>query len=256
MTMTDLFLQALETYEEVQTELQTRDRPALPHQSQTPILIGQLPYDSLLLGLADDGLPVAFDLSNPSSGPLLVAGDGGCGKTALLEQLARNSLLQDPGEIQFGTLTPFPEEWRQSENLPNCLGIWPVYHASAQHFLAQLVSWAEVLPETHQRVLLFIDGLDLLLEGGLGLRHHLRWLLQHGPESQILPVVSLNPSRLPPLQAWQDYFPSRLFGQVRQAQTARLLAPDPEIDLGRLTPGVQFGLLQAGRWLRFRIPSC
>ena len=70
-----------------------------------------LPGGSLLLGLAEDGLPVLLDLYDPAPGPLLVAGDGGSGKTAFLQSLARAAGLQDSSDIQFGVITPFPEEW-------------------------------------------------------------------------------------------------------------------------------------------------
>ncbi len=78
----------------------------IPLRCRPPVSRG-----SLLLGLAEDGLPVLLDLYDPAPGPLLVAGDGGSGKTAFLQSLARATGLQDPGDIQFGVVTPFPEEW-------------------------------------------------------------------------------------------------------------------------------------------------
>jgi energy-coupling factor transporter ATP-binding protein EcfA2 len=213
-----------------------------------------LPGGSLLLGMAEDGLPVLLDLDDPAPGPLLVAGDGGCGKTAFLQSLARLSELQNPGDIQFGVLTPFPEEWTALENLPQCLGVWPAYHPSAQLFLSQLISWAEALPETRQAVLLLFDGFDLMSGRDFQSRHDLRWLLMYGPERHIWPVVTVNPARLTHLQAWLGYFHTRVIGQVKQLHNARLLLDDPQARLADLLPGTQFGLSQPNSWLKFWLP--
>jgi hypothetical protein len=255
MTMTDQFLQALQAYREIRDELRSPDQPSPEAEIQSPLLEGKLPEGSLLLGLAEDGLPLVFDLYEPASGPILVVGDGGSGKTALLQHLARNSNLLVPGDVQFGVLTPFPEEWRPVESLPNCLGIWPVYHTTAKHFLSQLVAWAKVLPETRQVVLLLVDGLDLLAASGERLLQPLRWLLQYGPERQVWPVVSLNPGRLPRMQTWLEYFQTFIFSQVKQPQIAGQPFDVPGIDLANLQPGSQFGLARGSEWLKFRIPS-
>jgi hypothetical protein len=242
MATTDQFLLAYQAYQEVQAELrQGEQAPAA-----SPIVdVEAIPSGSLLLGLAEDGLPVLLDLYDPAPGPLLVAGDGGCGKTAFLKSLARATDLDDPGDIQFGVLTPFPEEWRDHEALPGCLGIWPAYHASAHEFLKQLISWAETLGQTRQVVLLFVDGLDLLTTSSTELRGALRWLLSNGPERQVWPVVTINPGRLARL---------RILGRVKHAQTARQLANGQELDLCALAPSAQFGLLRSEGWLKFWLP--
>jgi hypothetical protein len=251
MATTDQFLLAYQAYREVQAELQRNEQAGT---APAPADAEAIPSGSLLLGLAEDGLPLLLDLYDPAPGSLLVAGDGGCGKTAFLKSLARAADLDDPGDIQFGVVTPFPEEWRDHEALPGCLGIWPAYHSSAHEFLKQLVSWAEALGETRQVVLLFVDGLDLLTTASSELRAALRWLVTHGPERQVWPVVTANPGRLARLQAWLEYFPTRILGQVRHPQTARLLAGGQELELAALVPSAQFGLLRSDGWIKFWLP--
>jgi hypothetical protein len=259
MSTTDQFLLALQAYRDIQTELHQEEQPRdglTESPTDRPDLAPppEIPDGSLLLGLADDGLPVMLDLYDPAPGPILVAGDGGSGKTAFLQSLARASDRCDPGDIQFAILTPFPEEWAELETLSNCLGIWPVYHLSADEFLSRLVNWAEALPQTRQVVLLIVDGLDLMAGNGLPFLHDLRWLLMNGPERQVWPVVSVNPGRFPRLQAWLEYFRTRVIGHVKQSYNARLLLDHTEIDPADLMPGVQFGLAQAESWLKFILP--
>ena len=259
MSTTDQFLLALNAYQEIQAELH-HAQPPQPDSPEKPTAAvpaappASLPAGSLLLGMAEDGLPVMLDLYDPAPGPLLVAGDGGSGKTAFLQSLARASNLQDPGDIAFGVLTPFPEEWTALETLPLCLGVWPAFHPSASDFLAQLVNWAKILPETRQVVLLLFDGLDLMNAGDYQSQHDLRWLLMYGPERHIWPVISVNPARLTRLKAWLEYFHTRVIGQVKHAQSARSLVKDPQISLDDLLPGKQFGLIQSAGWLKFWLP--
>jgi hypothetical protein len=204
--------------------------------------------------MSEDGLPVLLDLYDPAPGPLLVAGDGGSGKTALLQSLAHLAGLQDPGDIQFGVVTPFPEEWIAFESLPHCLGVWPAYHPSARVFLGQLVNWAEALPGTRQAILLLFDGFDLLVGRDFELSHDLRRLLLYGPQHQVWPVVTVNPARLTRLQSWLDYFHTRLLGHVKNSHNSRLLTDEPKAALADLLPGAQFGLSQPGTWLKFMLP--
>jgi hypothetical protein len=259
MSITNQFLLAVQAYQEIQAELHQDEehKSVEPEISAPKTFTGRSnPFSdrSLLLGLADDGLPLLLDLYDPTHGPLLVAGDEGSGKTAFLQSLVRASDIQNPGDIQFGVLTLFPEEWTGQETLPNCLGIWPAYHPAAHSFLSQLVSWAEDLPESRQIMLILFDEFDLFAANGFQVRNDLGWLLIHGPERQIWPVVTVNPGRLDRLDIWFEYFQTRILGHVNRSKTARLLVNDPEIDLAALLPGQQFGLLCSKGWQKFWLP--
>ena len=258
MSLSDQFLLALQTYQEIKTELRRKEpgSSAIQENSQptaSPAIA--FPPGFLLLGSADeDGSPVLLDLYDPTPGPLLVAGDGGSGKAAFLQSLAYTSNFQEYSEVQFGALTLFPEEWTTLEALSNCLGVWPAYHPSARDFLAQMVNWAEVLPETRQIVLVLFDGLDLMAANNLQCLSDLRWLLTYGPERQIWPVVSVNPGRMSHLRAWLDYFHTRILGQVKKERHARKLIADFTVNPADLMPGKQFGLSRQGSWLKFWLP--
>jgi len=259
VTATDQFLLAKQAYPEIPTELHQNkaipiaDEKGLSRKSfvtsNSPLSTG-----SLVLGRGEDGLPVTFDLYDPAPGPLLVAGDGGSGKTMLLKSLAQASDLQIAGDIQFGVITPFPEEWTEQEALPNCMGIWPAYHPAAIEFISKLISWADCLQGTHQLVLFLVDGLDLLAAFGFKIQNEFQWLLRNGPERHIWPVVTINPGRLARLDTWLDYFPTRILGQIKRSQTRHLLIDDPKINLAGFESGKQFCFSRPDGWLEFRLP--
>ena len=260
MSTTVQYLPALCVYPGMETEIQHKGNTASPAQQAS--LDGGFkdrtfpqPAGSFVLGLTEDGLPLELDLYNPAMGPLLIAGDGGSGKTALLKSLACASDNQDPGEIQFGVITPFPEEWTAQEILPNCLGIWPAFHPATKDFLLKMINWANALQRSHQLVLLLVDGLDLLTSGGFNIQHELRHLLMIGPQQHVFPVVAINPGRLVHLETWLGYFKTRLLGQVKHPQTARLLFKDPTFDLAELEAKQQFCLPGQDGWSKFRLQS-
>ncbi len=208
--------------------------------------------DSLLkLGLAEEGSPLMLDLFDPALGPILVAGDGGSGKTSFLQSLAWASNVSDPGEILFGVVTPFPEEWTAYDPLPNSLGTWPAFHGSANQFLSHLVSWAEVLPGSRQVILVLIDGFDLFTSNAVRLLHDLRWLLTYGPRCQVWPVVAVNPGRMPRMETWLDYFQTRVVGRIKRQETARVLLSDPGKNLAGLLPREQFYKSRMGSIVKF-----
>ena len=259
MSTTDQFTPALQAYQGIQAEFQPGEKPLhidarnSPPESP-PDLVSILPNESLQLGLSEEGFPLMLNVYDPAPGSLLVAGDEGSGKTAFLQSLAETSAFQDPGEIQFGVLTPFPEEWKRLEALPNCMGVWPTDHLAASDFLSQMISWANVLPSSRQAVLVLFEDLDLLTSGNNKVQQDLRLLLMSGPERQIWPIVTVNPGKLTRLENWLGYFQTRILGQIKHPQTASLLTGDTKINLATLLPGIQYGLSHLEGWQIFRLP--
>ena len=261
MSISDQFTLALQVFRELEADLGQRKRdvppPSAPGIEQPAQDSDPLPADSLLLGIAADGLPLLLDLYDPAPGAVLVTGDKGCGKTAFIQMLARTSdLMPDPGDVQFGVITHDPGEWTGVEALPGSMGVWPAAHSSAGRFLNQLVALGGREHNDGRTVtLLLVDGLDALILSDSMAHRDLRWLLTYGPEHRIWPVATFNAGRLPRFASWVELFGLFIYGAIRQPKLAEVLTGDAAADLQSLFPGVQFSLRKPEGWLKFWIPS-
>jgi len=231
-------------------------RPAAPSLADSLSELGPLPREALLLGLASDGLPVLLNLHDPHPGPLLIAADPGTGKTALLQMIAQAaSELHAPGDVQFGAVTNYPDEWGHLAELEHCVGIFPTYHDSAMDFLHSLSGWAHANKGSQQSILLLVDDLESMEHIDFDARQTLRWLLLRGPARRVWPILSMNAERATQVEAWLEAFRTRIFGQVKDDRTAENLSGIQDAGLSHLQAGLQFALREGADWLKFWIPE-
>jgi len=75
--------------------------------------ISDLPAETAVLGLAEDGLPLLFDLRNPRPGSIMLLGDKFSGKTRALQTIVQSLILRNRAEqVQFVVLSGKPEQWQ------------------------------------------------------------------------------------------------------------------------------------------------
>jgi hypothetical protein len=261
MTISESFLLALEAYQDLQPELKAAGRgsepmPEIPTLHTVLSAHRSIPPDNLILGIAEDKLPILLDVNDPAPGPILVIGDGGSGKTTFLQFLACSlDLIHDPGDIQFAAITNFPDEWKRVETLPTSKGVWPAYHPSARLLLAGLCSGVEGPHPGRQTLLLFLDDLELLVNSELNVQKYLHWLLTYGPRHRIWPVVTVNSIRALKIKGWLEHFSLRVYGRINSPALVQELCADPNVDISGLFVGLQFKLQMPGTWLDFMIPG-
>ena len=252
-----LMLEALtELQPEIEAAQQTKPVPAAPSLVDSLSELGPLPREALLLGLASDGLPVLLNLHDPHPGPLLVVADPGAGKTALLQMIAQASTeMHTPGDVQFGTITNYPDEWGHLTDYEQCVGIFPTYHDSAVDFLSSLSGWAHANKGGQQSILLLIDDLESMNDLDFDTRQTLRWLLLRGPARRVWPIITLNAERASEVEDWLEAFRTRIFGQIRDDHMADSLTGVPGSTLRHIQSGLQFALREGDDWLKFWIPE-
>jgi NACHT domain len=240
---------------EIEAARQLKRAPAMPPMGEVLNEFGPLPPEALFLGVASDGLPVLLNLHDPVPGPILIAGDSGTGKTALLQSIASAAgRTHQPEELQFGALTSHPDEWSALEDIPNNVGIFSLFERSSEDFILSLASWAHGNKTSQQSVLLLLDDLEIASNLDFDARQNLRWLLLRGPARRVWPIITLNPSRMENILPWLDAFHTRVFSTIQDPQHIQKLDAE-RTELDSLNTGTQFSLRERDDWIRFWIPS-
>jgi len=261
MTEINRYALMLEALAELKPEIDSARRsqsqpvPDLPLLSEVLTEFGPMPQEALFLGVASDGLPVLLNLHDPVPGPILISGDAGTGKTGLLQTIASaTAKMHQPEDLQFGVLTSHPEEWNGLEEIPNNVGVFPLYHKSAEDFILSLASWAHGNKTSQQSVLLLLDDLEAATNLDFDAKQNLRWLFLRGPARRVWPITTLNPNRVESIAPWLDAFHTRIYGPMQNAAHVRNLNAE-HAGLDSLNIGTQFSLREGDHWLRFWIPS-
>jgi hypothetical protein len=216
-----------------------------------------LPREALFLGLAEDRLPVLLNLHDPIPGPVLITGDRASGKTAQLQLIARAAeLLHVPSEVQYGVVTQHPTEWDDFHDSKHNAGIWETEKENTKELLQSLVNWAHANKGDGQFFLLLIDDLEALTKLDDPAGQNLRWLLLRGPSRRVWTFVTLNASRAHELDAWLDFFRTRLFGHIEDMNHARDVAGDfADNAFAELEAAAQFAMREENNWLKFWLPT-
>ena len=253
----DLAIENLtELAQEKQVELKSpQNSPPPVTLSLTSILadISPLPKHSLFLGIAEDDLPVLLNLNDPIPGPILIVGDKSSGKTMLLQTIARAAdLTFSPSEVQYAVITPHLDEWKKFYEKNNNLQIYSTQDDNTKELLQSLVTWAHRNKGEEQSVLLLIDDLEAMTKLDDQSQQNLRWLLLRGTSRRVWAFISLNAARALHLTEWLEFFHTRLFGHVQNADEAYLLTGNRNQPLNHLT---QFAMRENKNLLGFSAPS-
>lgn len=252
----DLMIEALtELAPEIAAARSTSHRMK-PNISQVLVENGPLPKAALFLGVAEDNLPVLLNLLDPVPGPILIAGDAGSGKTKLLQAIARGiDLMHSARDVQYGIITPHPDEWQDLTPTENRVDVFPSYQNEANGFLSSLAAWAHSNHGEKQSVLLLIDDLTMIDKLDHDARQNLRWLLLRGPARRVWPIVTINSASTGSVQPWLELFRTRCFGHIQDEKQVRSLANSTDSTLKSLRPGSEFAMREEMDWVKFWIPA-
>lgn len=226
---------------------------ALPNLGRVLAGISPLPHEAIFLGMANDGLPVLLNLYDPVPGPILIAGDSSSGKTRLLKTIARGTdILHSPSSVQYGIISSNPDEWKDLYGSENNAGIYHSNEENAVELLQSLVTWAHNNKGEGQCILLFIDDLGSVTSLNDQAKQNLRWLLLRGPSRRVWTFATINANRVKDQLEWLEFFRTRLFGVVEDAEMAKMLTGNSL--LNHLAPG-EYAMREGDQLLKFWLPS-
>jgi hypothetical protein len=214
-----------------------------------------LPKEALFLGVANDGLPVLLNLQDPVPGPVLITGDSECGKTKLLQIIARAiDRSHDPENIRFAVVTDEIKDWEGIDQSSNCEGILSFNQPLTTNYLDSLADWAHNNKHDKQFILLLVDGLESLIADS-EIHQIFRWLLLRGPARRIWPFVTLNAAKSSAVYPWLEAFRTRLFGHIIDEKNIQLLTGSTDSFFQNLIAGSQFTMRENKDWLPFWLPD-
>jgi hypothetical protein len=217
--------------------------------------LAPIPSSSIFVGLAEDGLPVLLNLRDSSPGPVLVAADAGAGKTRLLQTVARAiELLHHQDRVRYAVVSEHPGEWSAFESSPNCEGILAFHHSLTTAYLSSLAAQGQPISGAGAFTILMLDGYEALASDG-DVREAARALLRPSALGRVWPFITLNTSTAAQISDWLRAFRIRLFGYIRDQESARRLFASPDALPATLQPPYQFAAQERGGWLPFWLPE-
>jgi S-DNA-T family DNA segregation ATPase FtsK/SpoIIIE len=220
--------------------------------------LGEIPRQSALLGLDEEGVPLLLRLPSPEVGHVLVAGTTGSGKTALARSMAVSLALHNrQGEVQLVIIDPKGRGYEALSGLPHLL--WPVVRevheaAYALNELVRLMLQRDQEQVQEPRVVVVIDELaDLVEAGGRGVARSITRLTQRGREAGIHVIACTQKPTVDAIGSLvKSNFPVRLVGSVASPEDAKVASGLPGTGAEKLLGRGDFLLVVKGEVTRFQ----
>lgn len=224
-----------------------------------------LPAQSAVLGVCEDGLPVLLDLYDPAPGALVVIGDEREAqldilRTAVASLVERNS----PRSVQFIVFSCEPNDWQKWAKEKGFdrhrLAVENAEAESVRDWIVRLADWTEqrrMGQSSGPSVVLVMDTLSFLPALDYDIRLNFEWMAKEGPQAQIWPlaVISTDLAKVLSGRRMLRAFQTRVMGYADHPEDYVPLAgldPHAADEFGR--PG-EFMVKTGENWLRFRLPG-
>jgi len=218
----------------------------------------EIPRQTAILGLDEEGVPLLLRLPSPEVGHVLVAGTTGSGKTALARSMVLSLALHNrQAEVQLAVIDPKRRGFGMLDGLPHLIRpvVWEVDEAAC--LLADAVGWMEQRDRDQvqePRLVVVIDELaDLVTEGGPPVAQAIQRLTQRGREAGIHVIACTQKPTVAAIGSLvKSNFPVRLVGSVASVEDGRVASGIKGVGAERLTGRGDFLLVIKGEVIRFQ----
>ena len=218
----------------------------------------EIPPQTAVLGLDEEGVPLLLRLPSPEVGHVLVAGTTGSGKTVLARSMVVSLALHNrQGEVQVVVIDPKGRGYGVLEGLPHLLR--PVVRevSEAAYVLSDLVS--EMVQRDREgvqepRLVVVIDEMaDLVEAGGRSVARSITRLTQRGREAGIHVIGCTQKPTVDAIGSLvKSNFPVRLVGSVASPEDAKVASGLKETGAEKLLGRGDFLLVVKGEVIRFQ----
>jgi len=242
-----------ESFERYPVYPDVRALPQLPSLEEALDQQAGLPAGSLLLGVCEDGLPLVLDLTDPSSGAFLIAGDSGFDSSALLHSILTAAHKGNrTKDVVLHLISPHADDLLYFHQMPNFKISYEPHRPEIRIVLEEMVNLVIKRQRTKERLpahLLAIDGLDLLKQS-LDAQSKLRldWLIREGPQVGLWIFATIEATYIAEqMTPTLELFSSRILGRISQPNLASYLSGLSRSYLSDLYPGMEFFVRTSGQ---------
>jgi hypothetical protein len=199
-------------------------------------------------------------LDDPRPGSILIVGDRGSGKHRLVESvMASAALLNPPRCLRYALISGNINSFNGYASQPHCYAaLEPGEQAcSLIHELTDIFAKRWAGQGSNSPILLLVEDLTQVC-ASLDERcvKDLLWLVQHGPQTHIWPIITLHAEDLASIdEATLEAFGTFLLGHMHSQETAQAFTGAGETFAGELAAGKQFSVLFDNQWLKFWVPT-
>ncbi len=225
-----------------------------------------LPQQTAILGICDDGLPMLLDLKDPSPGSLLVVGDERQQQLDLLRTAVSSVVLRNsPRGVQFIVFSHLPDAWQDWVSGQGfdryCMGVVGVDTPAAREWILRLTEWAEqrrMGERSGPPVLILLDTLNFIPKLSYDLRMKFELLVKEGPQEGVWPVAAISIALANSLARQVNIFQTLIFGYSEDPTFyTRVGGVEEGMAKNFGEPGVfavKVGAEENEDWLKFRLP--
>lgn len=242
-----------DSYERYPTYPEISALPQLPSLEEALDQQHGLPAGSLLLGMCEDGLPLVLDLTDPSSGAFLLAGDSGFDSSALLQSILTAAHKGNRSkDVTLHLISPHADDLLYFHHMPNFKISYEPHRPEIKIVLEEMVNLVLKRQKTRERLpahLFAIDGLDLLQQS-LDAQSKLRldWLIREGPNAGLWIFATIEATYIAEqMMPTLELFTSRILGRISQPNLARYLSGLSRSYLSDLYPGLEYFVRTSGQ---------
>lgn len=187
---------------------------------------GLLPGEAILLGVANDELPVLLNAFSNEPCNVVIWDKLAKQGLQILKVIAeyvfkhRSKFGLRPKKVEFVVLTHYPEDWGELNKYgmgmrgnTSCIGIIPFYSELASTVIRGLCTW---INERHgaskSPVIVLIDGLENITTMKESFKVDFQYLLHSGYEKNVYVIGTSSKKNIQKVQRWLEDFQMEVYG--------------------------------------------